>query len=196
LWSNSAADEEVEALERLALRTPRIARRELVGELVAVVLLGVAIGLAMLFRLGLATLLMGSLMLMLLAWSAWKRHHLGNRALLIDRQDRATFLRSSVAAKEAELKRSALGLALIVPSTFLTMLLFFTLHDNGAGGDVMAFLRSLFATARGLTATLLLLGAVFLFANSHARLRGELTRLRALQDQYAEEEWREGLTGR
>lgn len=163
------------------------------ADLVAVGGLSLAIALAVLFRLGPDTLLLGGLILLVLGWSAWKRHHFGELALLIDRGDRSSFLRSSVAAKEAELKRSAVGLALILPATFLTMLLLFAIRDNGEGGDVVAFLASLFVTPKGMVTGLLLVVAVVILATAHRRVRRELEQLEALQAEYAEEEWRDRI---
>jgi hypothetical protein len=123
LWTTPPPLAEREALARLARRTPRIARWVQYGELGVVLLLAAAIGAAVVWRLGADTLLLGSLILLLLAWSAWKRHRLADQALLIDRSDRFSYLSSLVRAKEAELTRSAIGLALILPGTLLATIL-------------------------------------------------------------------------
>lgn len=187
LWNASAADGDRRALARFARRTPRHARAAQWGELAVVALLGVTIALAIVWNLGPATLLVGSLILVLLGWSAWKRHHLGNIALLIDERDRLSFFRSSVRAKEAELDRSALGLKLVLPGTLLTMLLGFTLRDEGRQSELAAFLAAVLTTPRGLIALGFLACALLLLAASHIRLKGELARLRELQEDYVNE---------
>ena len=197
LWgASTAADDEAE-LQRLARRTPRRARIAQWGELFAVALLAGTILLSIVWNLGPATMLVGSLILLLLAWSAWKRHHLGNVALLIDERDRLSFIRSTLRAKEAELNRSALGLALILPGTMLTMLLGFSLRqENGGGGDLAAFLIAVVTTPRGLVALGFLLCALLLFSLSHIRLLGELARLRRLHEDYEAEERLDNFLGR
>ncbi len=187
LWSAASPVDEQRELRRLAQRTPRLARIAQYGELVAVAVLGGTILLSIVWRLGAATLLTGSLILVLLGWSAWKRHHLGNAALYIDTRDRLSFIESTVKAKEAELNRSALGLALILPGTLLTMLLGFSLRGGDAEGELVAFLAAVVTTSRGLIALGFLLCAVLLLSLSHIRLMSELNRLRGLRDDYEEE---------
>lgn len=195
LWSAApAADEEAE-LKRLARRTPRLAQMTQWGELAAVAILASTIGLSMAFNLGPATVLVGSLILLLLAWSAWKRHHLGNIALLIDERDRVSFVRSVVHAKEAELDRSALGLALILPGTLLTMLLGFALNEGG-DGDLAAFLLAVTTTPRGVVFIGLLLAALMLLSFSHLRALGELGRLKSLYEDYQAEARLDQFLGR
>ena len=78
LWSAPPRQEEQRELEQLAQRTVRRARLVQWGELIVVIgLAGLVTG-AMLLHLAPTTILMGSLLLLLLGWSAWKRHHLGN----------------------------------------------------------------------------------------------------------------------
>lgn len=187
LWGASTADADQQAFDRAAKRTPRLARTAMWGELGIVALLAATIVLAIVFNLGLTTLLLGSLILMMLGWSAWKRHHLGNVALLIDQKDRLSFLSSSVQAKQAELNRSAIGLALILPGTLLTMLLGFTLRGEEGEGELAAFLSAVMTTPRGLVSLGFLACALLLLSVWHLRLSGELKRLRTLRDDYANE---------
>jgi hypothetical protein len=187
LWSAPPRQEEQRELERLARRTPSLARLGQWGELAVGLILAGIISASIVLHLGAATALTGSLILLLLGWSSWKRHHLGNIALLIDGQDRLSFVQSSLRAKEAELNRSALGLALILPGTLLMMLLGFSLREGEANGGALAFLWTVLSTPRGLTAAAFLLCAVLLLSLSHIRLQGELVRLRALRDDYADE---------
>ena len=187
LWSASDADRDRSDFARAAIRTPGLARATIWGELGVVALLAGTILLAILWNLGASTLLVGSLILVLLGWSAWKRHHLGSITLLIDTSDRLSFLGSSVRAREAELNRSAIGLALILPGTLLTMLLGFTLRGEQGEGELAAFLYAVVTTSRGLVALGFLASAVLLLCVSHLRLVGELKRLRELRDDYANE---------
>lgn len=195
LWSTSSPPDDERELERLARRTPRLARLAQWGELAVVAMLAVTIGAAIIWRLGPATLLTGSLILLLLGWSAWRRHHLGTIALLIDESDRLSFVRSTLRAREAELNRSALGLALILPGTLLTMLLGFSLRESPGEGDLPAFLAAVLSTPRGLIAVAFLASAVLLLTLSHLRLVAELEKLRRLRDAYAEETRRDQFSG-
>ena len=192
LWNTPAQSDEQEELDRLARQTPRRARLIQWGELLTVALVAGAVVVSMALRLGPASLLIGGLLLLLLGWSAWKRHHLRNLALLIDRQDRLTYLRSSVRAKEADLKRSAVGLALILPGTVLAVLLGFSIR--GEGDDILAFLVTIWTNERGLISLAILAFAIAVLVRSHLRLSAEVARLRALRDEYAEEAERDALT--
>lgn len=197
LWSASAAAGDEAELKRVARRTPRMARWSQWGELAVVAILAGTIILSIVWNLGPATMLLGSLILLLLAWSAWKRHHLGNIALLIDTRDRQSFVRSMVKAKEAEHNRSALGLALVMPGTLLTMMLGYSLHQGGGGGgDLAAFLLAVVTTSRGLVTLGFLLCAVMLLSLAHIRLMTEMTRLRRLLEDYEAEERLDQLLGR
>ncbi len=187
LWSASAPIDDAE-LARLARRTPRRARLTQWGELVAVALLAVVIILAMVWNLAPATVLTGSIVLLLLAWSAWKRHHLTNLAMLLDDTDRLSFIRSLVRAKEAEIDRSAIGLALILPGTIITLLLFFSLRVPSGDQDLAAFLAGVLTTPRGIVSLGFLLCALLLLCLSHIRLLHELQRLRQLHEDYLEAE--------
>jgi hypothetical protein len=192
LWTTPPAVAEREALARLARRTPRIARWVQYGELGVVLLLAAAIGAAVIWRLGADTLLLGSLILLLLAWSAWKRHRLADRALLIDRSDRFSYLSSLVQAKEAELARSAVGLALILPGTLLATVLAHVVYVDAPPQEVAAFLPAIWLSARGMVSFLFLFCALLLLALSHLRLVAELGRLRRLREDYLEEQRRDG----
>ena len=193
LWSAPPRKEEQRELEQLAQRTVRRARLVQWGELIVVIgLAGLVTG-AMLLHLAPTTILMGSLLLLLLGWSAWKRHHLGNIALLIDQRDRLSFVTSSLRAKQAEVNRSALGLALILPGALMMVLLWYSLRAPAGGGDVFAFLWSVWSTPRGLAALGFLACAILVLSLSHARLVKELGGLKALRDEYAEEDRQDRL---
>jgi hypothetical protein len=196
LWNAPPAAEEEAELQRLARRTPRVARMAQWGELAVVILLAATITLSIVWKLGATTLLVGSLVLLLLAWSAWKRHRLGNIALMVDGRDRITFVRTTLRAKESELDRSALGLALIVPSMFMTMLLGFSLREGEGQDDLAGFLVAIVSTPRGLVVVGFLLCALLLLVQSHLRLLGELRRLRALHEDYEAEERLDQFLGR
>lgn len=187
LWSASAVDRDRSDFAQAVKRTPKAARAAIWGDLAVVALLAGTIVAAIVWNLGSATLLLGSLILLVLGWSAWKRHHLGNIALLIDTRDRLSFLASSVEAKRAELNRSAIGLSLILPSTLLTMLFGFTLRGEQGDGELAAFLSAVLTTPRGLISLGFLACALLLLSLSHARLKGELKRLLMLRDDYANE---------
>lgn len=186
LWSAPPPPAEERELARLARRTPRLARLALWGDIVAGALLAGIILFSMTMNLGPATLVTGGIVLLLLAWSVWKRNRLRNIGLLIDERDRLLFIRSLVRAKEADLDRSALGLALILPGTLITLLLAFALRVPGGDGGLATFLAAVLTSPRGLLALGFLLCALVIFCLSHIRLAGELERLRRLQGEYEE----------
>jgi hypothetical protein len=195
LWGGAAQPEEQRELKQMALRTPRLARMVQWGELGVVAMLAATITASILWKLGLATLLIGSLILLLLGWSAWKRHHYGNAAMMLEEGDRRSFLRSLVRAREAELKRSAIGLAFILPGTLLTMLLGFSLRMGQGDQGLFPFLLAVLSTPRGVVALAFLACAVMLLSLSHLRLVAELKRLRGLLGDYEEEAHRDEFSG-
>jgi uncharacterized integral membrane protein len=191
LWGDATAAVDQDEVEQLARRTPRRARIAQWGELAIVLLLAATIGLSMVWNLGSGTALTGTLLLALLAWSAWSRHRLSNLALLIDERDRLSFVRSSVRAKEAELSRSALGLALIVPGIVISVLWAFSLRHPTGEADLVTFLVTIWTAPRGLMIMGLVIGAVLILGLAHLRVRRELAGLRELQKAYAEEACRD-----
>jgi len=194
LWSASAPADEQEEFERLARRTPRLARFTQWGELALVGVVAAILLSAMAFNLGPETLLTGGLLLLLLGWSALKRHHLANLALLVDARDRLSFVRSTLLAKEAELKRSALGLALVPPGFLITLLMGFSLRSPDGRGELMTFLLAVLTTPRGLITLGFVLCAVMMLTLSHFRLQGELARLRGLRADYEDAARRDQFT--
>lgn len=199
VWEDAAPADERRGLDALARRTPRLARATLWGELAAVILLAGTIVLAMVWKLGTATLLLGSLILLMLGWSAWKRHHLGAIAMLVEEGDRLSFTARLALAKQAELNRSAIGLVLILPGMLLTMSLGFVIRGEAqeaaggaAGGDLLGFVTAILATPRGRVVLGFLSCAILMLTLAHLRLAGELRRLRALERDYAAEAARDG----
>jgi hypothetical protein len=165
------------------------------AELLVVALLFGAIAASMLWSLGTSTIITGGLLLVLLGWSAWNRHHLAKGALLIDQRDRLSFIHSSVRAKEAELRRSGLGLALILPGVVIVLLWGFSLRHPDGAADLGAFIVSVVTSPRGLVTYGCVLAAVMILSVAHARLREELAQLRRLQEQYADEQRKDDFAG-
>lgn len=191
VWGASERPDDRRELERLARRTPRLARMVQWGELTAVAVLGSGIVTSIVLRLGPASLLTGSLLLLLLGWSAWKRHKLSNMTLLIEASDRLAFVRTMVRAKEAELNRSAIGLAMVPPGIVLTLLLAFAVRGGPGEGELLAFLSEVVVTPRGLIGFVFLACVVVALAVGHRRRAAELKRLRQLRDEYEAEADRE-----
>jgi hypothetical protein len=193
LWNAPAAPAEERELEQIAERTPRRARLVQYGEL----LVGVAIGLAVLgaiaWRFGPVTLVIGSLILAVLGWSAWQRHRLANVAQLIDRSDRTAYLQSLVRSKGAELRRSTIGLTLIVPVTILSAALGYVLFE-WQGVEASSVLANQLSGARGLVTISAWLAIVALLARSNVRLRSELRELRRLHAEYLAEQELDGTS--
>lgn len=186
LWNAPPAPAEERELEQLARRTPQRARLVQYGELVVVAAISVAIIGAILWRIGPGTILSGALVLLILAVSAWKRHRLIDLALLVDRSDRATYLASLVRGKEAELRRSTLGLILIWPATLLAFVLLYFLKSPATEAFVEVVLSQLFSR-QAVGAIFLLAVAVALSVRAHVRIRRELATLRGLAAEYAAE---------
>lgn len=186
LWSAPPLQEEQRELEQLARRTPGIARATQWGELAVVGGIALAIAAAVVLRFAAASVLIAGLLLLLLGWSAWKRHRLADQAMLIDDHDRLAFVSSGVRAKEAEVRRSAIGLALALPGTVLMMLLYFSMNA-AADSDFLAFVGDAASRPRGVIGLAALLALMLLAGRSHLRLLAELARLRSLREEYAEE---------
>lgn len=195
LWGDAAPVGDQQEVARLAEATPRRARLAQWGELAVVALLFAGIGASIVWSLGPATMLTGGMLLVLLAWSAWKRHHLANLALLIDPSDRLSFVRSSVQAKEAELRRSGLGLALILPGVVIALLWGFSLRHPHGEAQLGAFLLDVVTAPRGLVTYGCVAVAVVILGLVHRQLRSELAELRRLQQQYADEARRDDFAG-
>lgn len=195
LWGDAAPLQDQEEVARLARATPGRARMAQWGELAVGVLLFAGIAGSIIWSLGAATMLTGGLLLALLGWSAWKRHHLANVALLIDETDRLAFVRSSVRAKEAELRRSGLGLAMIPPGFVITTLWGFSLRHPEGNMALGEFLMAAASTTRGMIILGCVVTAVVVLSVSHVRVRRELAQLRALQQQYSDEARRDDFAG-
>lgn len=195
LWSAPAPAAEQREWERLARSTPRRARTVQAAELIFVFIIGACIVAAIVWRLGPGTVLTGSLILLLLGWSAWNRHRLTEIALLIDGSDRASFMASLVRAKEAELRRSAIGLALILPGTLLSAALSYLVQADAAQVSFARFLPDVLLTTRGMVAIAFLGSAMMLLTLAHLRLAGELARLRELRSDYADETRLDAMLG-
>lgn len=195
LWSTPGPAAEQSELERLVRQTPRRARLVQAAELVFAAIIALCIAAATVWRPGLPTLLTGSAILLLLGWSAWSRHRLSNLAMLIDRSDRPAYVGSLIRAKEAELRRSAIGLALVPPGVVLTALLSFFVQADGAQASFAEFVPQVMLTLRGLVAFAVLGSAITLLTLAHLRLIGELARLHAVARDYVEEGRLEGIAG-
>jgi hypothetical protein len=195
LWSAPPPREEQREAEHLARRTPGFARAAQWGELAVVGGIALAIIGAVALRFAAESMLTGGLLLLLLGWSAWKRHQLANQALLIDDHNRLAFVSSGISAKEAEVRRSAIGFALVLPGALLMMLLYFSMNSAG-DKDFLAFVGEAISRPRGMIGLAALLGVMLLVARSHRRLLAELTGLRSLREEYAREARQDLLDGR
>lgn len=189
LWAQAPDPGEQAELEALARRATFRARLTQYGELVASVLALAALGAMLFLRPQPAILVTGGIIVVALVWSSWRRHTLGNIALLAGEGDGEAFAARAIEAKAAELQRSTLGLVLIVPGTLLGLLLIFLWR--GDLDDFRDFLLAPLATLRGVAAMLLLLAALGLLVRSNMRLRRELARLREVFSEYREENRRD-----
>lgn len=186
LWNAAPPPAEEDRVARLARRTPALARLTQLGEAATMIMMVLAIIGAIIWRLGTETVVTGSLVAVLLGWSVWKRHRLARLARVTDCSDRFSFMCATVRAKEVQLDRSAVALALMLPLTLLALLFGYALQAQ-VGADILAFLPAALTAPRALLPLGLLAAAVLLMTVSHLRLLKELTRLRALRDDYLAE---------
>ena len=191
LWAEEPSPAEQALVRSLGRKAVRIARLWQYAELSLAVLLGVAIIIALLWRPAPAPLTIGGLIVAVLAWSAWKRHRLG--AVMLGSQEPAGegYVEASIRAKEAELKRSSIGLALMVPVAFAGLLARYTWRGGESLGDFFARFFAVLDTAAGVFCIAVLAGTTVVLVVLHRRVRMELVRLRLLLEEHRAEDMRD-----
>ncbi len=187
LWRAQDPAHDRHAFEQAARRTPRVARTVQVGEALLAIALTVVIVLAVAWRFGSLTLLIGGMMLVMLCWSAWRRHRLTDNAFLLHRGDRIGSIDVLLRAKDAELARSRLGLLLMGPGTLLAAMLGYLLQTGAPLSEFGGFILAAAGTPRGVAATVYLCGLAVILVRAHRRIDGERGRLLALRGAYARE---------
>ncbi len=188
LWREEAPEPAATEFEPIVRATVRRARLFQYAEIGMSGLLLVAITVALLLEATPATAAIVAIIALATLWSSWKRHLLMDVALLVDGSSREAYVESARRAAEAQLKRSSLGLWLLIPGFALGLLLKHSLMSGGRlAGFVPAFLDSL-ATSPSAIATVAALLALFAWlVRGNLRLRAEVQRLRTLADAYDRE---------
>lgn len=188
LWTDETSTSEAALVEALAPRAAARARLIQRSELAVSLLLAVAVVGAVVLRPGPAVWLTGGAVLLALAWSSWRRHQLATLSLLIDRSGRRTFIESAFAAKQAQVRRSRIGLVLLFPGSLAALLLVDTLRGGSLLRDPASAAATLFDSGGDFVAPLLLVALALHLIRSHRALTRELGRLEELAAAYVHED--------
>ena len=187
LWKQEHSAEEERMLQLLARNAGRQGKALQYAELGMGALLIAAIFVAFFVDSAPATLIVGGLVVAAVVWAGWKRHH-RQAALLIDHSDRLALLESAVRNGRAGLRRSALGIALLVPGFLLGALFKFSVQSGGAVEDFLpVFIASISRVGPGMAGAGLLLLALLYLLRMHGARRREVDRLESLLAEYREE---------
>lgn len=187
LWSGAVEPAEQREMEQIARLTPVRARLVQLGELALAAAIAAAIVAAMLWRADTTTSVIGAIMLALLGWSGWNRHRLAAASALAPQGDGQALLADMAKAKEAELRRSAIGLALFLPGILLAGLLNHAVRVGPDGTSFASFLSSAMLKPSSFVVLAIIASLLVLLTLSHVRKAGELARLRELAAEYADE---------
>ena len=188
LWREEAPEQAATEFEPIVRATVRKAKLVQYAELGLSGLLLAAIAVSLSLDATPATIAIVAMLALGTLWSSWKRHLLRDVALLVDGSSREAYLASALRAAEAQLKRSTIGLWLLFPGFALGLLL---KHSMLSGGRLDTFVPTFLASlvesrwAVGTVVALLLLFAWLIRGN--LRLRGEVSRLQAVAEDYARE---------
>ena len=194
LWREEPTDRELEAVREDARRAMRRARLVTYAEHGIAALVIAAILLSLVLKGAPASMAIGALTILVIVWSTWRRGKLLEAAALTRLGHRRRFLEEGLRSARTRLRRSRLGLVLLVPSALLGALL---KHSLATGGDVAGFFRlfadSLIAGGSALKVTALVALALLWFGTLHVRLRAEVRRIEALREQYRVEDELDGV---
>lgn len=187
LWQQEPTPEEQALFARLARRTSRRARmveRAEVG-VGALLIVGV-VAYSIWHSAPAASLLVAAAIIVATIWSSWRRHVLARHARLIGGNDRREILASGVASARASLKRSAIGMVLLVPGFVLGAMLKYSAMNGSLDGILAAEIAS-WSHPRGRLSHVVVLIVLIYLGQVHLRLRRELKRLETLLGQYRDE---------
>lgn len=188
LWREEPSQEESEAFRQLAGKAARRARLAGYAELGTTAVIGAAILMALLVAKAALTVAIGMVLLVVLVWSARKRHMLRQVAIIISSSDGGSLVEKEIVKTRADLRRTTIGLFLYPPAVPLGHMLVNSVATGGSlenywevlvqdltGGPVGWWLAALFALFLAYQ-----LSAIF-------RLKRELRRLEGLRVEYEEE---------
>jgi hypothetical protein len=187
LWQQEPSDEEMRLFAKLARRASSRARTVQIAETLIGGLLIVAVISYLIWKAApAASLFIAAAIVVGTVWTSWRRHVLAKIARLVESSNREVMLRNAATSLSASLKRSRLGLTLLIPGFVLGAMLKYCTMTGGLDGFLAAEMAT-WRHPRGQTSHVLVL-LVFLYLGSvHFRLRGERDRLERLWEQYRDE---------
>lgn len=186
LWTQEGPEEE-RLLRALACKAERRAKALRYAELGMGAMLILAVLVAFFVDAAPATLIVGGLTVAAILWAGWRRHY-RQAAALAEESSREAMLETAARRGRSKLKRSAAGLALLVPGFLLGALFKYSIHNGGRiGGFPGAFLASVTNGGWGTAGMLLLVAAFACLWRAHRALRREVGRLEQLRRAYRAE---------
>jgi len=135
-----------------------------------------------------ATVVAGLIFIAGLVWSSWKRHRLQQVALLVATSDRKALLDNAWRTARAQLRRSRLNMAMLLPGYLLGALTAYSYLHGGLDGFLPTFLDQLSPiSGRGIVTWLILGGVMTYLVRTDRRIRHELRNVHELRERYRTE---------
>lgn len=196
LWREEPSPEESKAFKQLAGKAARRARLAGYAEIGTTAIIAAAILMALLIAKGALTVAIGMVLLVVLFWSARKRHMLRRVAIIISSSDGGSLVQKEIVKCRADLRRTTIGLFLYPPAVPLAHMLVNSVAMGGSLGNYWQLLVK-HLTAGPVGWWLGALFALFLAYQLRAifRLKRELRRLQGLRAEYEEEGRLDALGG-
>ncbi|SMF70848.1 hypothetical protein [Allosphingosinicella indica] len=190
LWTDDeqSGAEDRAIVERLAARTSWRASAVEYLEWGLAALLMIAIAAAILVEGRPAALIVGACLAGAILWSSWRRHKLRQVARDLAFGDRPSMLETAIRAARADLRRSNLGVGLILPGFMLGALLQHIAKSGGIAGFGEALIASMLRGGPPLAGYVVLGAVIAWLIRSNRQLRTSLRRLEDLLAEYREEE--------
>jgi len=188
LWREEPSAEEQRVLEVLARRASWEGRAVQHFDHALTLSIIIAVFLALLTSPTPATFGTGLLLAGAILWSSWKNHQLRQVALLVDTSNREALLESAWRATRARLRRSRLGMLLLVPGYLLGALAAYSYLNGNLEGFLTKMASHLSPTTRNGVLTYILLGGLLAcLIRTHLKVAREVRNIAALQERYRAE---------
>lgn len=188
LWRRDPSPEEQKALEAIARRVSRRARLAQHFEIGGGILVLIVIGVSLISSPVPGAIAAGLALGLAVIWSSWRRYRLAQAALLVDTSNRERLIESGIKSTEARLRRSRLGIWLLLPGYFLGAITKYGVVKGHLEGFWSALAQQTLPTSITGLATILLLGAAqAYFLRAHMAIASELGNLREVHRQYETE---------
>jgi len=192
LWNepDGAEQEDFAALARKARRQGKILAY--VDFVFAMLLLG-GIALSVFMTPNRTTIVVAVVLLVATAWITWKRRAMRQMSSALKTEDKTAFLRSSVGNATANLRRVTLSLTFF-PIILLAGVAFKVSQRNGGYLEHPLVAMSTWAFSTRGAVSLTIMALIFATViRSRLKIKGEIRRLKALQDEYAAEAIRDSI---